>query len=87
MIRPESQEKLKATLLALGEGERDLEAARQALCAIGDFALHSAFERLDRGTNGTVSTEELLAFLRENGVDNVTEAEADELLGFFDTRD
>ena len=86
MLSFPSQEKLKAALLALGDGERDLEAVRQSLCAIGDFALHSAFERLDRGASGWVGSDELLAFLRENGVDGVTEAEADELLSFFDTR-
>jgi hypothetical protein len=39
----ESESYLKNFLVAIGDGEQGLEAARQALCRIADFAPHSAF--------------------------------------------
>ena len=40
----ESERRLKDLLVAVGDGERGLEAARQRLCSIRDFASHSAFK-------------------------------------------
>jgi hypothetical protein len=48
MLGYESERRLKNLLVAVGDGERDLEAARQRLCSIRDFAPHAAFQRLDR---------------------------------------
>ena len=48
MLGYESERRLKNLLVAVGDGERDLEGARQRLCSIRDFAPHSAFQRLDR---------------------------------------
>ena len=39
----ESERRLKDLLVAVGDGERGLEAARIRLCSIRDFAPHSAF--------------------------------------------
>lgn len=51
MLGYESERRLKNFLVAVGDGERDLEAARQRLCSIPDFAPHSAFQRIDRDNN------------------------------------
>ena len=48
----ESQNYLKNFLVAIGDGEQSLEAVRQRLCRISDFAPHSAFQRFDRNGNG-----------------------------------
>ena len=85
MLGYASEEKLKALLIAVGDGERDLEAARQRLCSIRDFALHSAFERVDRDATNWVSSKELVDFLRDNAVMHVSDAEAYDLVKFFDS--
>lgn len=85
MLGYASEEKLKAVLIAVGDGERDLEAARQRLCSIRDFALHSAFERVDRDASNWVSSKELVNFLRDNAVVHVSDPEAYDLVKFFDS--
>ena len=66
MLGYESERRLTALCVAIGDGERDLEAARQRLCSIRDFAPHSAFERVDRDMSGAVSSIEFINFLRDN---------------------
>ena len=66
MLGYESERKLKYFLIGIGDGERALESCRQRLCSIRDFALHSAFERINRDLNGQISSYEILAFLRDN---------------------
>lgn len=85
MLGYASEERLKALLIGVGDGERDLEAARQRLCSIRDFALHSAFERVDRDATNWVSSKEIVDFLRDNGVFHVSDAEAFDLVKFFDS--
>lgn len=80
-----SESKLKNLLVAVGDGERDLEAARQRLCNIRDFALAAAFERIDRDATGTITSIELVNFLRDNGVAHISEGEAYNLICFFDS--
>jgi hypothetical protein len=43
MLGYETETRLKNFLVAVGDGERNLEAARQRLCTIRDFAPHTAF--------------------------------------------
>jgi hypothetical protein len=43
MLGYESENRLKNLLVAVGDGERQLESLRQRLCQIRDFAPHSAF--------------------------------------------
>lgn len=85
MLSYGSSQKLKALMVAVGDGERDLEAARQRLCSIRDFALHSAFERLDRDCSNSVSSREIVNFLRDNAVFHVSDSEAHALVKFFDS--
>lgn len=68
MLSVISENRLKNFLVAVGDGERDIEAGRQRLCSIRDFALRAAFERVDRNLSGTVDGREINDFLRDNGV-------------------
>ena len=80
-----SEQKLKNLFVVVGDGERDLEAARQRLCNIRDFALLAAFERIDRDAGGSISSIEICNFLRDNGVAHVGESECYNLVSFFDS--
>ena len=84
MLGYESERRLKNFLVAVGDGERNLEFARSRLCNISDFAPHSSFERIDRDASGEVTSREVCNFLRDNGVYHVSEGEAHTLVCFFD---
>lgn len=81
----ESERRLKEVLVAVGDGERALEAARQRLSSIRDFAPHSAFQRLDRDCNAFVSSLEILNFLRDHRNFTISESETYRLVKFFDS--
>lgn len=85
MLGYESERRLKNFLVAIGDGERDLEAARSRLCMIRDFAPNSAFQRLDRDYSNTITSRELCNFLRDNNVYHVSDSEAYTLVQFFDS--
>jgi Ca2+-binding EF-hand superfamily protein len=85
MISVETERRVKNVLVALASGERGLEACRDRLCRVPDFSPLSAFERLDRDTSGSVSTYEVLNFLKDNGVFHVTLTELDHLIAYFDS--
>ena len=84
MLGVVSENRLKNFLVAVGDGEREIEASRQRLCSIRDFALMAAFERFDRNLSGNVDGRELNDFLRENGVLTITDSECDALVRYFD---
>jgi Ca2+-binding EF-hand superfamily protein len=75
---------LKDFLVAVGDGERQLESARQRLCQIRDFAPNSAFQRMDRNCSGNVSSREFGDFLRDQGVYHISDSELYQLVSFFD---
>jgi Ca2+-binding EF-hand superfamily protein len=81
----ESERRLKEILVAVGDGERALEAARQRLSSIRDFAPHSAFQRLDRDSNAFVSSLEILNYLRDHRNFTISESETYRLVKFFDS--
>ena len=85
MLGYESERRLTNLIVAVGDGERDLEAARQRLCSIRDFMTHSAFERIDRDCSGFISSVEIINFLRDNSVYHVAESEMFNLVCFFDS--
>jgi hypothetical protein len=85
MLGYQTERILKDFLVAVGDGERQLEGARSRLCSIRDFAPHSAFQRMDRDCSGSVSSRELITFLREQGIYHVSEPEAYQLVNFFDS--
>jgi hypothetical protein len=84
MLGVVSENRLKNFLVAVGDGERDIEAARQRLCSIRDFSLMSAFERVDRNLSGNIDARELNDFLRDNGVVTISDSECDALVRYFD---
>jgi len=84
MLGFEAERRLRNFFVAVGEGERDLEYARSRLCSIPDFVPRAAFQRIDRSGDGSVTSGELGAFLRDNGIFSVAESEAFNLIGFFD---
>ena len=85
MLGYESERRLKNFLVAVGDGERDLELARQRLCNISDFAPHAAFQRLDRDYSLQISSRELGNFLRDNGIYHCMDSELMILVQFFDS--
>lgn len=84
MLGLEAQRRLKNFFAAVADGERDLEAARCRLCNIPDYAPRAAFSRIDRDASGRISSLEIVNFLRDNGIHHVSEAEAHNLIVFFD---
>ena len=85
MLGYESERRLKNFLVAVGDGERDLENARQRLCNISDFAPNSAFQRIDRDMSNSIGSREINNFLRDNSVYHVSESETFTLTQFFDS--
>lgn len=85
MLGHESERRLKEVLVAVQDGERDLELSRQRLCEIRDFAPHSAFQRMDRDLNNFLNSFELFNFLRDCNIHHIAEAELFQLLKFFDS--
>ena len=81
----ESERRLKELLVAVGDGERALEGARQRLCSIRDFAPHSAFQRFDRNCNAFVSSHEIMDYLRDHRNFTISESECYRLVKFFDS--
>ena len=87
MLVKESERKLKNFLVAVCDGERDIEFARMSLCNIADFAPRSAFERIDRNSSGETDSREICNFLSDNGFNHVADLEAQSLVKFFDSND
>lgn len=85
MLGYESERRLKNFLVAIGDGERVLELARQRLSEIRDFSLDAAFQRVDRDLNNSISSLELQSYLRDNSVFGVRESETYRLVKFFDS--
>lgn len=85
MLGYESERRLKNFLVAVGDGERDLEHARHRLCSIADFAPHSAFQRIDRNYSLQISSRELGDFLRDNQIYHCLDSELHNLVLFFDS--
>jgi Ca2+-binding EF-hand superfamily protein len=85
MLSYEGERRLRNFLVAVGDGERDLEFARARLCSISDFVPRAAFQRVDRNASGTVDSIELVNYLNSNGIYHVSESEAYNLVSFFDS--
>lgn len=75
MLGYESENRLKNLLVAVGDGERQLESLRQRLCQIRDFAPHSAFQRVDRSADGRINSFELLNYLKDHHNHSISESE------------
>ena len=57
------------------------------MCLIRDFAPYSAFMRMDRDANESLTPKELLAFFRDNREFTITINDCYDLLAYFDSDD
>lgn len=57
------------------------------LAGLQKFEPHSAFQRIDRDQDGKISSMEILKFLRDNGVEEATEADTYYIVKYFDSND
>ena len=83
----ENQELLKRLLITIAKGERSIERQRQVLANLNRFEPHSAFQRLDRDQDSKITSLEILKFLRDNGVEEATEADTCYIVRYFDSND
>ena len=79
------QELLKRLLITISKGERSIERQRQVLATLNRFEPHSAFQRIDRDQDGRITSLEILKFLRDNGVEEATEADTYYVVKYFDS--
>ena len=82
---PEDARRLLNLLVAIQEGEADIEACRQRLCSIPDFSLDAAFQIFDYDADGVISANEVGQFLRENNSKHAEENECKDLVAYFDS--
>ena len=62
-----SQAKLKSILIAIAEGEKNIEKQRIVVGKNPLFEPYAAFQRIDRRRVGFVTPVDLLEFLRDSG--------------------
>jgi Ca2+-binding EF-hand superfamily protein len=79
------QMQLKKLLLIISKGEKSIERQRQRLAKNEKFEPYAAFMRVDRDENGVIGSVEILRFLRENGVEEATEADCFLIVKYFDS--
>lgn len=84
MLGLEAQRRLKNFLIAVSQGEKEIEVARKYLANLPDFVPKTAFERLDRSNDLCITEVEIIEFLRENGIFDITENEVFHLVSYFD---
>ena len=78
---------LKKLLVTIAKGEKSIERQRQVLATLQKFEPHSAFQRINRDQGGKISSMEILKFLRDNGVEEATEADTYYMVKYFDSND
>jgi len=72
MLSGESENILRRFLIAVGDGERAIEAARQRLCLIEGYVPSLAFESIGKGSP-FVGTHEIMAYLKNSGKEDPNE--------------
>ena len=77
--------KSKNFLIALAEGEADLEAARTALCRCYNFVPGDVFSRVNRDDTKGIEVMEILNFLKDNNVTDLDQPEIGHLVHYYDT--
>jgi len=55
------------------------------LANLKKFEPHSAFQRIDRDQDGKINSIDILKFLRDNGVEEATEADTYYVVRYFDS--
>lgn len=71
-------------LVAVGNGERELEEARQGLSNVEGYNPGALFKIIDTDGDGNIEADELLRFLEATGEKTITETELQVLIDFFD---
>lgn len=66
MIGLQTEHKLAQLLKSIADGEKEIEVTRQVLAEQPDFEPYTAFKRIDRDANSSISTWEIIDFLRDN---------------------
>jgi len=76
---------LKKLLLKISRLEQDIELKRQYLASNENMEPYQVFQRVDRNEDGFITPMELLNFIRDNSVHDMTEADCYYLVKFFDS--
>ena len=76
---------LKKLLLKIARRELDIELKRQFLASNEQMEPYSMFLRIDRNQDGFITPMEILNFIRDNNVHDMTEADCYYLVKFFDS--
>ena len=71
-------------ILAIGEGEQNLEDARQGLAEILEYNPATLFNRVNRSGTGKISADEIIQFCTDNGLATLETDETQLLIDFFD---
>jgi len=64
MVSVQTQYRLADLFKAIAEGEKQVEIIRQVLAEKSAFEPYAAFKRIDRSSNGYITTYELIDYLR-----------------------
>ena len=72
-------------LVAVGNGERELEEARQGLSNIAAYNPAALFAVIDTDGDGNIEADELHKFLQSTGEHGISETELQVLIDFFDS--
>jgi len=83
MIGLQTELKLAHLLKAIADGEKDIEVIRQVLAEQPDFEPYTAFKRIDRDANSSLSLFEIHDFLRDNDLP-ILESDVHNLIKVFD---
>ena len=84
LLSEKTKKLLKKLLLKIAKNELELELKRQYLASNEHMEPYALFTRIDRNADGFISPMELLHFLRDNNVHDMTEADCYYMVKFFD---
>ena len=74
MLTYETKNKISDLLIAISDGERQIEVVRQILAEQEEFEPYAAFRRIDRQRNGLIGVNQLQMFFADNKVDRSEKA-------------
>mmetsp|Transcript_21102 Transcript_21102/g.20265 ORF Transcript_21102/g.20265 Transcript_21102/m.20265 type:complete len:133 (+) Transcript_21102:106-504(+) len=69
----------------MAKKELQIEMHRQFLAHNENMEPYCVFQRLDRNEDGFITSMEVLNFIRDNGVNHITEADCYYVVKFFDS--
>ena len=75
---------LATLLLAIADGEVNVEAQRQQLCSLNNFEPYAAFSRIDRKQRGVVTGGDIAEFMTSVGFP-CSESDATLLVKYYDS--